>query len=77
MIASTTGRIRGKGARLDLGLALLSLLRKPGERLTLTDIAAWCGCPHQTIGRIEQRALRKLRAGLAAHPGATTPKPNP
>ena len=51
--------------RIDLGLALLSVLRQPGERLSLEDIAAWCDCPQQSIARIERRALRKLRQRLA------------
>lgn len=42
-------------------MALLSVLRKPGERLTLEDIAAWCDCPPSTIHRIEQEALKKAR----------------
>ena len=50
--------------RIDLGLALLSVLRKPGERLTLEDMAAWCDCPQQSIQRIEARALRKMRQRL-------------
>ena len=52
------------GTNIDLGLALLSVLRKPGERLTYDDIAAWCGCRRQAIYAIERRALRKLRARL-------------
>ena len=59
------GDSAGIGARIDLGLALLSVVRKPGERLTLEDMAAWCDCPPQTLQRIEQRALRKLRQRLA------------
>ena len=51
--------------RIDLGLALLSVLRMPGEHLSLEDIAAWCDCPQQSIARIERRALRKLRQRLA------------
>ena len=51
--------------RIDLGLALLSVLRKPGECLTLEDMAAWCDCPQQSIARIERRALRKLRQWLS------------
>ncbi len=42
-----------------MGLALLSVLRKPGEALTLEDIAAWCDCPPSTIYRIEKEALKK------------------
>lgn len=46
---------------MDLGLALLSVLRKPGEALTVEDIAAWCGCAPSTVHRIEQGALKKAR----------------
>lgn len=46
---------------MDLGLALLSVLRRPGETLTLEDIAAWCGCKPSTIHRIEIGALQKAR----------------
>ena len=35
--------------RIDLGLALLSVWRMPGEHLSLEDIAAWCDCPQQSI----------------------------
>ncbi|EIQ00732.1 RNA polymerase sigma factor, sigma-70 family [Opitutaceae bacterium TAV1] len=48
-------------ARVDLGLELLMLCARPKQDLTLHDIAAWCGCTHQGIRRIERAALRKLR----------------
>jgi hypothetical protein len=67
---------------VDLGLALLSVLRQPGEPLTVEDIAAWCECAPSTIHRIELAALKKAwwhpqnpavrRAMLAA----MKPKPN-
>jgi DNA adenine methylase len=44
-----------------LGLALLSALCKPGEELSLEDIAAWCDCSPSTIQRIEKAALKKAR----------------
>jgi hypothetical protein len=34
---------RAGGAQIDLGLALLSIVRKPGECVSSEDIAAWCG----------------------------------
>jgi hypothetical protein len=37
------------------------VLRKPGEALSLEDIAAWCGCRPSTIHRIEIGALKKAR----------------
>ena len=49
---------------IDLGLALLAHLRKPGETLTAHDIAAWCGCSRAAIQAIEGRALRKVRQRL-------------
>ena len=49
---------------IDLGLALLAHLRKPGETLTAHDIAAWCGCSRAAIQAIEGRALRKVRLRL-------------
>jgi hypothetical protein len=55
---------RGTSTQIDLGLALLSCLIKPGERLTSEDIAAWCGCTKSVIQRLEHRAMRKLRQRL-------------
>lgn len=52
--------------RIDLGLALLSVLRIPGVPLALTDIAAWCECSKSRIYQIEKTALRKVRARLVA-----------
>jgi hypothetical protein len=53
-----------KAARIDLGLALLSVAAIPGEPLTIEDIAAWAGCAPQLIHAIEKRALRKLERQL-------------
>jgi len=61
-------RLSGRrNARVDLGLALLSVLRRPGERLTLDDVAAWCECEPSTIHRIEKEALRKIRSALCEY----------
>lgn len=46
--------------RTDLGLELLSIAAKPGQELTLYDIAAWCGCTNEAVRRIYARALRKV-----------------
>jgi hypothetical protein len=54
--------------RVDLGLAILSCMLKPGERLTLQDIAAWCDCRPSAILKIERRAMRKARKYLDSHP---------
>lgn len=50
--------------RIDLGLALLSVLRKPGVKFTSREIAAWCDCTPRYIGVVEARALKKLRAAV-------------
>lgn len=60
------GRSGGAGTRIDLGLSLLSVLRKPNETLTHEDIAAWCDCSRAQIQRIRARALRKVRLRLLA-----------
>lgn len=51
---------RERRARVDLGLAVLEVLLKPGQTLTRDDIAAWCGVSQEAIRRIEGNALRKL-----------------
>ena len=48
---------------LELGLQLLAA-RAPGVRHSLMEIAAWCGCSHQTIANIELRAMKKVRLRL-------------
>ena len=55
---------RAGSSYIDLGLALLACLRRPGETLTSHDIAAWCGCSHAAIKVIEKRALKKVRQRL-------------
>lgn len=55
---------REGNCHIDLGLALLACLRKPGETLTSHDIAAWCGCSHAAIQVIEKKALQKVRSRL-------------
>ena len=51
---------REKSARIDLGLELLALARKPGTTFTRYDIAAWCGCTDAYIYRIEERMKVRL-----------------
>ena len=53
-----------KSERIDLGLALLSKLRAPGERLTCAEIAGWCDCSPEAIRAIEAKALAKVRRQL-------------
>ena len=55
---------RPRRHRIDLGLALLSVVRQPGVELTQADIAAWCDCSAQTILNIKRSALAKMRAKL-------------
>lgn len=49
---------------IDLGLALLSAARAPGQCFSAYEIAEWCGCTAKAIYRIEKRALMKLRAAM-------------
>lgn len=51
-------------ARVDLGLQLLSIARRPGTTFTLQEIAVWCGCGREAVRIIEQRALMKLHHRL-------------
>lgn len=55
---------RAKVERIDLGLALLSVIALPGIQYTQDEIAAWCGCTNSAIYQIEQKALKKLRNRL-------------
>ena len=54
-------------ANIDLGLAISAATLQPGEQRSTYELAAYCGCTHQNITRIEQRALRKLRIRLRFH----------
>ena len=56
---------RPRREHIDLGLALLSMVRKPDVPLSRDDIAAWCECSPQAIHHIEQRALAKMRVKLS------------
>ena len=53
-----------KSARIDLGLALLEMVAKPGVGLTRDDIAFWCGCTNAGIYMLEKRAMKKVRNKL-------------
>src|SRR5258708_481383 len=48
-----------KSRRIDLGLAILSVLAQPGARYTLADIAAFCDCTKGTVEVIERKAMAK------------------
>ena len=49
---------------IDLGLAVLSVVRPPGESLSCALIAEICECSTGAISAIERRALRKLRRAV-------------
>jgi len=53
-----------KNYSIDLGLAVLSAVAQPGDRLTAQEIAEVCECSHVRIGQIERGALAKLRTAL-------------
>lgn len=53
--------VKARNADIDLGLAILSAVTQPGERRSLREIAAYCGCSRNYVWLLEQRALRKLR----------------
>lgn len=53
-----------KSARIDLGLALLSMASLPGKQFTRYDIAVWCGCTNALIYLVEIKALKKLANAL-------------
>jgi DNA-directed RNA polymerase sigma subunit (sigma70/sigma32) len=46
---------------VDLGLAVLSAMMKPGEHVTYDTIAAATGLTRGGVMHIERNALRKLR----------------
>jgi hypothetical protein len=53
-----------KARRINLGLAIASSIREPGECLAPDDIAAFCDCSPLTIRHIEKKALAKLKGRL-------------
>ena len=50
--------------RIDLGLAIASARRAPGERVTIEEIAAFCDCSTQNVVVMQQRALAKLAKAI-------------
>jgi hypothetical protein len=60
-----------KRAEIDLGLAVLAVLRPAGVLYSRREIGAVCGCCHQNISRIEKKALRKVREKLRRSLGLT------
>jgi hypothetical protein len=53
-----------KSKRIDLGLDLLALHAKPGQRITVDEIAAWADCSPTYIKQVEKTALEKLKREL-------------
>lgn len=58
------GRYKGE---IDLGLAVLGVVNRDGDRLSFEQIADVCGCHRSRIEQIEKQALRKLRGFLHGH----------
>lgn len=54
----------GRKASIDLGLEVIEMVRKPGQRLTQRDLAEICGCSPSAIYLIELKALEKLRRAV-------------
>lgn len=50
-----------KSERINLGLAVLKCLRRPGATYTYQEIAAFCGCSDDAIRQLEAKALRRLQ----------------
>lgn len=50
-----------KTSAIDLGLAVLSAIRRPHQCFTQQAIAAACGCSRQNIYDIEHKAIRRAR----------------
>ena len=51
--------------QVDLGLAISGATLEPGETRTLREISNYCGVSFQAIARIEDKAMRKFKLGLA------------
>jgi hypothetical protein len=49
-----------KAKRIDLGLAIISMITPPGRIWSYAEMAAFCGCSKTAIQQIERKALRKL-----------------
>lgn len=50
---------------IDLGLAVLSIVNREGQRMTLEEIADVCECSIERVRQIEARALAKMRSRLS------------
>lgn len=50
------------GRNIDIGLAVLCALAKPGQTMTQEDIAEVCGCPRSRIDYLQRKAMRNLKS---------------
>jgi len=51
---------RAKADRIDLGLEVARKHMPPGG-FGLMELAAFCGCSHERIRQIQERALKRIR----------------
>ncbi|MCX4186742.1 sigma factor-like helix-turn-helix DNA-binding protein [Methylophaga sp. OBS4] len=49
---------------IDLGLAVLDIVRPIGRALTHAEIGDICGCSGAYIHQVEQRAIKKIKRRL-------------
>lgn len=61
----TTGKRAAHSQDVELALAVMCALQKPGEQLSVRTIAEVTGLSHNAPHLIEKRALRKLQTALA------------
>ena len=57
--------MNNQGFHIDVGVAILATIVRPGETVTHQQIADVCGCSKQRIFLIEKAALFKLRSRLS------------
>ena len=61
MPALNSAQRRERAFDIDLGMAVIAAVRKPGESMTAAEIAAVCGCSKQAIEQEEKAAIEKLQ----------------
>lgn len=57
-----------KRERFNLGLELARIHATPGQPMTQSELAEWCGVTSSLIYMIERKALKKLRRRASADP---------
>ena len=62
--ASFSFQMHKQSERINLGLAIMAAVARPGHQYSYAEIAAFCDCRIQTIINIERNALRKLKHAL-------------